>query len=341
VRVLVTGGCGFIGTNLGLALAARGDDVVALDDLSRRGSERNRETLASAERVTIVEGDVRNADVVAEAVADCDAVIHLAGQVAVTTSILEPRHDFEVNALGTINVLEACRQSNRRPTVLFASTNKVYGGMEEVGIVEKEDRYDYAALPHGVPESFPLDFHSPYGCSKGAADQYVRDYSRIYGLPAAVFRMSCIYGPHQSGNEDQGWVAHFAISALRGDRLTIYGDGKQVRDVLHVDDLVAVYLQALDHPELLGALVVNVGGGARNTLTLRALIETLEALVGRPIEYTFGDWRAGDQRIYVSDIRKAERELGWTPQIDVEAGVRALVEWLDGQPWLRSERLVA
>ena len=341
MRVLVTGGCGFIGTNLGLALAGRGDEVVALDDLSRRGSERNREALASAEQVTIVEGDVRNPDVVAKAFADCDAVVHLAGQVAVTTSILEPRHDFEVNALGTINVLEACRLSERRPTVLFASTNKVYGGMEEVGIVEREDRYDYEALPNGVPESFPLDFHSPYGCSKGAADQYVRDYSRIYGIPAAVFRMSCIYGPHQSGNEDQGWVAHFAISALRGDPLNIYGDGKQVRDVLHVDDLVAVYLRALDNPELLGALVLNVGGGARNTLTLRRLIEMLGALVGRSVEYTFGEWRAGDQRIYVSDIAKAERELGWAPQIDVETGVRVLVEWLEGQPWLRSERLVA
>jgi CDP-paratose 2-epimerase len=336
MRILVTGGCGFIGTNAALALAGRGDEVVVLDNLSRRGSERNRETLDGSERVSVVEGDVRDGEAVAQAVGGCDAVIHLAAQVAVTTSVLEPRHDFEVNALGTINVLEACRQSGRRPTVLFASTNKVYGGMEEVGVLAKADRYEYESLPDGVPESFPLDFHSPYGCSKGAADQYVRDYSRIYGLPTAVFRMSCIYGPHQFGNEDQGWVAHFAISALRGDSLSIYGDGKQVRDVLYVDDLVAVYLRALDRPEALDSLVVNVGGGPASTLTLLGLIDRLEALTGRPISRTFGDWRAGDQRIYVSDIRKAEQELGWAPQIGVDEGIRSLVGWLEAQPWLRA-----
>jgi CDP-paratose 2-epimerase len=335
MRVLVTGGCGFIGTNTALALAARGDEVVALDNFSRRGSERNRETLEAADGVAVAEGDVRDDAAVSAAVADCDAVVHLAAQVAVTTSVLDPRYDFEVNALGTVNVLEASRKSGRRPTVLFASTNKVYGGMEDVAIAEQEDRYEYEELPDGVPESFPLDFHSPYGCSKGAADQYVRDYSRIYGIPVAVFRMSCIYGPHQYGNEDQGWVAHFAISALRGDPLTIYGDGKQVRDVLHVDDLVTVYLGALGRPDLLAGLVLNVGGGPDNTLTLRGLIGALESRVGRRVEHSFSDWRAGDQRIYVSDIRKAKRELGWTPGIGVDAGVRSLVEWLEAQPWLR------
>jgi CDP-paratose 2-epimerase len=340
MRVLITGGCGFIGTNLSLSFAARGDEVVALDNFARRGSERNRESLERAEHISVLEGDVRDADFVADAISACDAVVHLAGQVAVTTSVLDPRYDFEVNALGTINVLEACRLSGRRPRILFASTNKVYGGMEEVGIVEQDDRYEYQSLPHGVPESFPLDFHSPYGCSKGAADQYVRDYSRIYGLPAAVFRMSCIYGPHQYGNEDQGWVAHFAISALRGEPLTIYGDGKQVRDVLHVDDLVAVYQRALDRPELLDSLVVNVGGGPRNTLTLLGLVETLEGLTGRRIPLTFDDWRAGDQRIYVSDVRKAQDKLAWASQIDVDAGVRSLVQWLDAQPWLQASAVV-
>jgi CDP-paratose 2-epimerase len=334
VRVLVTGGCGFLGTNLAAALKARGDEVVVFDNLMRRGSERNRDWLEGLGGIELVRGDVREPDGLLAAADGCDAILHLAAQVAVTTSVVDPRTDFEVNALGTLNVLEAARASGRSPAVLFASTNKVYGGMEDLSIVEDGDRYAYADLPLGVPESRTLDFHSPYGCSKGSADQYVRDYSRIYGLPTAVFRMSCLYGPHQFGNEDQGWVAHFTISALRGDGVTIYGDGKQVRDVLYVDDAVDLYLRALDSGRQLDGMILNVGGGPENTLTLLELLDQLGRMIGRPVERQFGDWRPGDQRVYVSDIREARRTLGWTPTQGVEEGVARLADWVSRQPYL-------
>lgn len=334
MRVLVTGGCGFLGTNLAATLTARGDSVVVFDDLSRRGSELNRDWLEAHGGIEIVRGDVRDPSALPGVVAGCDAIVHLAGQVAVTTSVVDPITDFEVNARGTLNVLEAARAGGRRPAVLFASTNKVYGGMEDVEVVEDETRFAYADLPLGVPETRPLDFHSPYGCSKGSADQYVRDYARIYGLPTAVFRMSCLYGPHQMGNEDQGWVAHFAISALRGDGVSIFGNGKQVRDVLYVDDAVDAYLRALDRGPTLEGLVVNIGGGPENTLTLLQLLDQLERMTGRPVERAFGDWRPGDQRVYISDIRLAKTILDWAPTVDAKAGVQRLADWIAQQPYL-------
>lgn len=334
MRVLVTGGCGFLGTNLAAALTARGDSVVVFDDLSRRGSELNRDWLHALGGIEIVLGDVRSPEALRPAVDGCDAIVHLAGQVAVTTSVVDPVTDFEVNARGTLNVLEAARGGGRQPVVLFASTNKVYGGMDDVRVVEDDVRFAYADLPLGVPETRQLDFHSPYGCSKGSADQYVRDYARIYGLPTAVFRMSCLYGPHQMGNEDQGWVAHFAISALRGDGVSIFGNGKQVRDVLYVDDAVDIYLKALDRGAALDGLVVNVGGGPENTLTLLQLLDQFERMTGHAVERAFGDWRPGDQRVYISDIRLAKSILDWAPTVAAEDGVRRLADWVSQQAYL-------
>src|SRR5262249_50328517 len=254
---------------------------------------------------------------------------HLAGQVAVTTSVEDPRNDYEVNALGTFNLLEAARLGGRRPTVVFTSTNKVYGGMEDVGVVERSTRYEYRDLPHGVPETQPLDFHSPYGCSKGAADQYVRDYARIYDLPTVVFRMSCIYGPRQFGNEDQGWVAHFLIAAVTGQPITIYGNGKQVRDVLFVDDLVRALRLAVERIDACKGQVFNIGGGPNNALAVwQEFRELLADLKGEKVPVRYGDWRPGDQPCYVSDIRKAGHYLEWTPRIDKDAGIRRLWEWV-------------
>jgi CDP-paratose 2-epimerase len=332
LRILITGGCGFLGTNLADALLARGDEVRLFDDLSRPGTQRNLAWLkqqAAAGRLEALQGDIRDAEGVQRAVEGCEAVAHLAAQVAVTTSLDQPRFDFEVNALGTLNVLEAARQTASHPMVVFASTNKVYGGIEDVRVVESHGRYEYADLPHGVSEAQPLDFHSPYGCSKGSADQYVRDYHRIYDLPTVVFRMSCLYGPHQFGSEDQGWVAHFAISAFQGQPISIYGDGKQVRDVLYVADAVDAYLKAIDQREVAAGQIFNLGGGIQNTLSLLELLDNLETILGRPIERTFGPWRPGDQRVYVSDIRKVQRVLEWRPTVGIDPGVRGLVDWIE------------
>ncbi|PMP77388.1 MAG: CDP-paratose 2-epimerase, partial [Chloroflexus aggregans] len=256
-------------------------------------------------------------------------VYHLAGQVAVTTSVQDPRSDFEINALGTLNILEAARLAPEPPIVFFASTNKVYGGMETVDVVEEATRYRYRDLPNGVPEYQLLDFHSPYGCSKGAADQYVRDYARIYGLKTVVFRQSCIYGPRQFGVEDQGWAAHFAIAALLERPITIYGDGKQVRDMLYVDDLIAAYMAALERIDRVSGRIYNIGGGPQNALSIWAEFgPLLSRLVGRAIEVRYGDWRPGDQPVYISDITLAEQELGWRPQVSVYEGVERMVSWI-------------
>lgn len=329
MRVLVTGGAGFVGTNLTAALLRDDADVVILDNMSRAGSERNLRWLKTRSRrsqLVFVRGDVRDDPVVRRAVDGCDAVVHLAAQVAVTTSLADPRADFETNALGTLNVLEAARTAAQPPAVLFASTNKVYGGLEDVEVAEHATRYAFAEQDLGIEEEQPLDFHSPYGCSKGAADQYVRDYARIYELPTVVFRMSCIYGPHQYGNEDQGWVAHFVRSAIDGWPVTIYGDGKQMRDVLHVDDLVSAYLTAITSARP-GGRIVNLGGGPRNTLSLLELVSLLESRLDRRLPCAFADWRPGDQRVYVSSISCAAATLGWQPTISPAEGVAALVSW--------------
>ncbi len=331
MKALITGGAGFIGSNLTYRLVREGHEVVVYDDLSRRGTDKNVAWLRAehGDRWTLVQADIRDFEPLRQATTGVDVVYHLASQVAVTTSVQDPRHDFEVNALGTFNVLEAARLSGRRPIVLYSSTNKVYGGMEDVVVVEGETAYAYRDYPNGIPETYPLDFHSPYGCSKGTGDQYVRDYARIYGLPTVVFRQSCIYGTRQFGIEDQGWVAWFIIAAVTGQPITIYGDGKQVRDVLWVDDLLDLFQAAVDRIDLAAGGVYNVGGGPANTLAVWSeLGPMLQALLGREIAVTYDDWRPGDQHIFVADIRKAERELGWRPRIGKEDGVRRLYEWV-------------
>ncbi|MFZ5911662.1 MAG: GDP-mannose 4,6-dehydratase [Chloroflexota bacterium] len=329
---LVTGGAGFIGSNYVHRLLARGERVTIYDNLSRAGAEKNLAWLEGTfgkDSFRLVVGDVVDAIRLAEAARDTDVIVHLAGQVAVTTSVTHPRQDFEANALGTFNALEAARASGRKPIFIYASTNKVYGGMEDVSLAEEPTRWRYADLPHGCPESQPLDFHSPYGCSKGAGDQYTRDYQRIYGLPTVVFRQSCIMGQRQFGIEDQGWVAWFIIAAVLGKPITLYGDGKQVRDVLHVDDLMNAYDAAIEHIDVAAGQVYNIGGGPANVMSVWAEFgPMLEALLGRKLEVARGDWRPGDQKVFYADIRKAERELGWRPKIGVQKGVKRLFEWV-------------
>jgi CDP-paratose 2-epimerase len=330
MRYLITGGAGFIGINAAHHYISRGGSVTILDDFSRRGTSENIEWLQGEyPGVKVIPADIRRAqNVLDREAARCDVILHLAAQVAVTTSVLDPRTDFEVNALGTFNVLEAARQAPNPPIVIYASTNKVYGGMEDVQVVSNTDRYCYRDLPHGIGENQRLDFHSPYGCSKGAADQYVRDYSRIYGLRTVTFRQSCIYGPHQFGIEDQGWVAWFGLCNLSGNRVTVYGDGKQVRDVLFVSDLIAVYDAAVERIEQATGRVYNIGGGPGSTLSLLELLVLLERITGRKTESSFADWRPGDQRVYISDIRKACQELGWMPAVDPQHGVRSMLAWM-------------
>lgn len=331
-QYLVTGGAGFIGSNYVHRLLERGERVTVLDNLSRAGAQLNLDWLQSTHGVdsfSLVEADVRDAESLKDAARGVDVIIHLAGQVAVTSSVLEPRKDFFDNALGTFNLLEAARHSGRQPIVLYASTNKVYGGMEAVPLAEEATHWRYANLPHGCPETQPLDFHSPYGCSKGAGDQYVRDYARIYDLPTVVLRQSCIYGPRQFGIEDQGWVAWFVIAALMGKPITIYGDGKQVRDVLFIEDLLDAYDAAIANISAAAGQVYNIGGGAQNTLSIWAQFgPLLEKWLGQPIPITRADWRPGDQRVYISDIRKAGRELNWQPEVSVEEGVGRLFAWV-------------
>jgi CDP-paratose 2-epimerase len=339
-NVLVTGGAGFIGSNLVHALLSAGHHITVFDALLRRGTEHNLAWLRGQHppgRLRFIQGDVRDFAALRTAVADADVIYHLAGQVAVTSSVEDPRTDYEINALGTFNLLEAARLGGRRPTIVFTSTNKVYGGMEDVVTVERATRYEYRDLPHGVSESQPLDFHSPYGCSKGAADQYVRDYGRIYGLPTVVFRMSCIYGPRQFGNEDQGWLAHFLIAALTGKPITIYGDGKQVRDVLFVEDLVRAFRLAAERIDSVAGQVFNIGGGPANTLAVWQEFQDLLAdLKGEKVPVRYGEWRPGDQPCYVSDIRKANRLLGWEPRVSKEEGVRRLWEWVASESLFRA-----
>jgi CDP-paratose 2-epimerase len=301
------------------------------DNLSRPGIRANVSWLQERygeSSFRLVFADVRNVVALADAVSDAEVVVHLAGQTAVTLAVEDPRGDFESNAVGTLNVLEAVRARRRPPIVLYASTNKVYGPMTDLSIREEATRYAYVDLPFGVPETRPLDFYSPYGCSKGAGDQYARDYARIYGVPTVVLRQSCIYGPQQAGLEDQGWMAWFVASALRGRPISICGDGKQVRDVLFVDDLLDAYDAAVQRIQSVAGQVFNVGGGPGRAMSVWAEFgPMLERLLGRRVTTTRADWRPGDQRIYVSDIRKAEHELGWRPTIAPEQGVRRLHDW--------------
>jgi CDP-paratose 2-epimerase len=328
--VLITGGSGFIGTNLADRLLHEGRRVLLFDNLSREGVAQNLEYLQSTHGslVDAEIADVRNSRLVARAVRSADAVFHFAAQVAVTTSLGRPRHDFDINARGTLNVLEGIRACAVPPPIIFTSTNKVYGALDDVRLQATESRYEPNGDASGVSEERRLDFHSPYGCSKGAADQYVIDYARSYGIPAVVFRMSCIYGPHQFGTEDQGWVAHFLIRALERSPITLYGDGKQVRDILFVDDLVDAFLLAERHAPAISGRAFNIGGGAANTISLLELLDTIEKLNGMRPEVTFEPWRTGDQRYYVSDTTAFREAAGWRPRVGARSGVRLLYDWL-------------
>lgn len=333
---LVTGGAGFVGSNLAHRLLAAGRKVRILDNLSRPGVEQNLQWLRSqhGEGLEFVRGDIRDADVVAQAMQGVQQVFHFAAQVAVTTSLERPQEDFAINALGTLNVLEAARARPVPPAVLMTSTNKVYGGLEDLAMTVQDRRYapvDAEIAARGIGEARSLDFHSPYGCSKGTADQYVLDYARSYGMTTLVLRMSCIYGPRQFGTEDQGWVAHFILRALRGERITLYGDGMQVRDVLFVDDLVDAFLLAEQNAPRLSGRAFNMGGGPGNTISLLDLLDRIEALHGARPEIAFDEWRTGDQRYYVSDTGAFQRETGWAPRVAAAEGIERLYHWLQAQ----------
>jgi CDP-paratose 2-epimerase len=331
--VLITGGAGFVGTNLADRLLSAGQPVILFDNLSRAGVERNLEWLCGRHRglVTFERGDVRDPDAVRRVVRCAAQVYHFAAQVAVTTSLVDPFVDFEVNARGTLNVLEAARACASPPSVLFTSTNKVYGDLHDVALRPTPTRYeplDERCRRGGISERRSLDFHSPYGCSKGVADQYVLDYCRTFGMRGVVFRMSCIYGTHQFGTEDQGWVAYFLIAALSGRPLTIYGDGLQVRDVLFVDDLVEAMVLAQAKIDRLSGQAFNIGGGPRHSISLSELLALITEITGERPQVAKATWRAADQRYYVSDTTKFGNAVGWRPRVTVRRGVAALVEWL-------------
>jgi len=338
--VLVTGGAGFVGCNLADRLASEGHRVRIFDALARPGVETNLEWLCQrhGDRIEPVIADVRDAAALNAAARGIAAAYHFAAQVAVTTSMTDPAQDFAINVGGTFNLLEAVRAAGKGIPVIFASTNKVYGDLAEFG--SQLTPHGYAPLDeqlarHGVSEAQPLDFHTPYGCSTGAADQYVLDYARSFGLPTCVLRMSCIYGPHQMGTEDQGWVAHFLIQALQERPIRIYGDGRQVRDVLHVDDAVSAYLGALGRISEVAGRAFNLGGGPANAISLLQLVGCIEELTGRKVQVEFDDWRAGDQRYYVSDASAARRALGLPRPTPWREGVADLARWLSGE---RAER---
>jgi CDP-paratose 2-epimerase len=331
--VLITGGAGFIGTNLANRLLSDGRPVIIFDNMSRPGVDRNLQWLCKrhGDHVRVEVGDIRDARAVRRAVKDATQVFHFAAQVAVTTSLVDPVGDFDVNARGTLNLLEAMRSRPDPPSLVFTSTNKVYGDLEDLELEADDTRYapsDALVRRYGVSEARPISFHSPYGCSKGTADQYVLDYARTFKVPAAVFRMSCIYGPHQCGTEDQGWVAHFLIKAIDGKTITVYGDGMQVRDALFVEDLVDAFLRAQANMHTISGQAFNIGGGPSNTTSLMELLDEIETLHGERPEVEFDAWRAADQRYYVSDTRRFCNATGWKARTSVPAGLEVLYRWL-------------
>lgn len=334
MKVFITGGAGFIGCNFAADHLKQGDHVTIFDNLSRPRTQFNLDWLkgqAASGQLNFVKGDVRDPEAIKQAVSDArpELIAHLAAQVAVTTSVTNPREDFDINAFGTFNVLEAARAQPNPPALIYASTNKVYGGMEDIKVELRGDRYEYADYPEGIDEHQPLDLHSPYGCSKGTGDQYVRDYARIYGLRTVVFRQSTIYGTRQFGVEDQGWLAHFIIAVVMGRQLSIYGDGKQVRDMLHVSDLVRAYNAAAQNMDSVAGQIFNVGGGAKNTISIwTETAPILERLNGKPIPVKQGDWRPGDQLVCVMNSAKAKAMLGWEPQVGLDEGITQLWNWV-------------
>jgi CDP-paratose 2-epimerase len=342
-HVLITGGAGFIGTNLAARLLDDGHSVLIYDNLARPGVSENVRWLKAryGDRVTRRLADVRDQNALHSAVRGASAVFHLAAQVAVTTSLDDPVDDFAVNLGGTLGLLEELRRLRRPVPLLFTSTNKVYGSLPQVEVVRTGGRWEPAderLRARGVSELQPLAFCTPYGCSKGGADQYVLDYAKTFGLPAVVFRMSCIYGPHQHGNEDQGWVAHFLISAVAGDRVTIYGDGAQVRDILYATDLADAMVRAHDDVDRLAGTAFNVGGGPKSTISLLELLQQIEELEGRPLDVEYAEERPGDQRWYVSDTTRLRDATGWRPAVGVDDGIASLHRWLAGR---RSPQLAA
>lgn len=335
-RVLITGGAGFIGANLADRLAGEGHEVVVYDALARPGVERNLAWLEERHggRLTGVRADIRDDAALAEAVIGADVVFHLAAQVAVTTSLADPVDDFTVNLRGTLGLLEAVRRQGTEIPVIFASTNKVYGDLGDLPMALQGDAWqptDAQIRSSGVSEDRPLDFHTPYGVSKGGADQYVLDYGRSFGLPTCVLRMSCIYGPRQMGTEDQGWVAHFAIRVLEGEPITLFGDGQQVRDILDVADCVEAYVQAWRRIDSVRGHAFNLGGGPANAVSLKSLIGFIEGETGRRAEVGYADWRAGDQKWFVADARRAQRALGLAKPRLWREGVAGLIAWLKAE----------
>ena len=331
MKVLITGGCGVIGSNAAARHLRKGDEVFILDDLSRLGTKENLRWLRGLGNCEFVLVDIRNGPAVQEVfsrIKSMDLILHLAAQVAVTTSVEEPRRDFETNALGTFNLLEAVREFHPQTPLIFSSTNKVYGALEGLKVKEKKSRYSFSGGREGVGEGQNLDFYSPYGCSKGAADQYTRDYSRIYGLKTVVMRQSCVYGPRQFGVEDQGWVAWFMIAALFQKPLVIYGNGKQLRDVLYVEDLLDCFDAAAENISRVQGEVFNIGGGSGNTISLLEFMALVQGVLGIELKPVFKDWRPGDQSIYISDISKARHELGWEPKTRLQDGIRHLHDWI-------------
>ncbi|MHA1359450.1 MAG: GDP-mannose 4,6-dehydratase [Candidatus Helarchaeota archaeon] len=331
--ILITGGLGFIGTNLtNHLLSHTNDEIVVYDNFSRRNVQKNRAWLEkihrNSSRLKIVKGDVCDYKTLQKIVKDVERIYHLAGQVAVTSSMIDPIMDFNTNAQGTLNVLEIARHLETDPSLILTSTNKVYGALEKVSLIETENRYDFSNYKQGISEKAMIDPYNPYGCSKYCADAYCRDYYRTYGVRTIVFRMSCIYGLHQFGTEDQGWIAHFIISSVLNRKITIYGDGKQLRDILYIQDLIDAFELALKHITTTKGEVYNMGGGPKNTISLLELIELLEALLNRKISYDCREWRPGDQKVYYSDITKAKKDFNWTPKISKEDGVKKLFEWI-------------
>ncbi len=332
-RVLITGGAGFIGINLAHRLLKDGHDIVIFDNFSREGSKKNLSWLQKnhSSKLTVKIGDIRDFASVKDALQDIDHVCHFAAQVAVTRSLEMPLEDFDINLRGTMNVLEAIRESKKQPDLLFTSTNKVFGKLSDIPLSKCQTRYETMSrsiLMSGISQKSPLEFHSPYGCSKGAADQYILDYSRNFGIKAVVFRMSCIYGPHQFGNEDQGWVAHFIIRALDCVPVTVFGDGCQVRDILFVDDLIDAMIIAQSELPLLSGQAFAIGGGPDNTLSLIELLDQIQKMHGHTPPIKFASWRVGDQKYYVSDTSKFTEMTGWKPKVNVSEGLEKLYLWL-------------
>lgn len=333
MKILITGGAGFIGINAADYYLKKGFEVIILDNFSRKGGRENIEWLKEKHNsnIVVVKADVRyDQKKLQNIIEKVNIVLHLAGQVAVTNSVENPREDFENNALGTFNVLEATRLSGNNPIFIYSSTNKVYGGLEDLKIIESESRYNFKSLPFGIPETRSLDFHSPYGCSKGAAEQYVRDYARIYGLNTIVFRQSCIYGQRQFGIEDQGWIAWFIIALTIDKKITIFGNGKQVRDLLYIDDLLDAYFMVAENIEKTRGQIYNIGGGEKNTISIwLELKPALEKLFKKEINVSTLNTRPGDQPIFISDIRKAKKDFDWEPKVDINKGIEKLYTWIE------------